>query len=174
MGVRSSVLHHSERSGRWVLAGQSRYGDGFPADDAGGLCAGVREDGRRRKVRDGQRTIHSSTPSSKGPAERCTRLRGELSRGVSGWRDRVSQDRKSTRLNSSHGYISYAVFCLKKKKNNTTPSLCGLILLGWLLTTTGLTADKLAGSLSRVRVAVLSLLLYCYEVARWTLLTSVV
>src|SRR5687768_18281267 len=28
-------------------------------------------------------------------------------------------DRKSTRLNSSHGYISYAVFCLKKKKNHT-------------------------------------------------------
>src|SRR2546422_1869052 len=27
-----------------------------------------------------------------------------------------SGDRKSTRLNSSHGYISYAVFCLKKKK----------------------------------------------------------
>src|SRR2546429_3265835 len=27
------------------------------------------------------------------------------------------EDRKSTRLNSSHGYISYAVFCLKKKKN---------------------------------------------------------
>src|SRR2546429_1050042 len=27
-------------------------------------------------------------------------------------------DRKSTRLNSSHGYISYAVFCLKKKKTN--------------------------------------------------------
>src|SRR2546422_6772850 len=28
-----------------------------------------------------------------------------------------SLDRKSTRLNSSHGYISYAVFCLKKKNN---------------------------------------------------------
>src|SRR2546422_948785 len=28
----------------------------------------------------------------------------------------VIEDRKSTRLNSSHGYISYAVFCLKKKK----------------------------------------------------------
>src|SRR2546422_10957866 len=28
----------------------------------------------------------------------------------------TSGDRKSTRLNSSHGYISYAVFCLKKKK----------------------------------------------------------
>src|SRR3989449_5356172 len=29
------------------------------------------------------------------------------------------RDRKSTRLNSSHGYISYAVFCLKKKKKTT-------------------------------------------------------
>src|SRR2546422_5861627 len=38
------------------------------------------------------------------------------------WREALRQlvvisDRKSTRLNSSHGYISYAVFCLKKKKN---------------------------------------------------------
>src|SRR2546422_2938020 len=32
------------------------------------------------------------------------------------------RDRKSTRLNSSHGYISYAVFCLKKKKNIRTPT----------------------------------------------------
>src|SRR6266436_8493744 len=30
---------------------------------------------------------------------------------------RGARDRKSTRLNSSHGYISYAVFCLKKKNN---------------------------------------------------------
>src|SRR2546422_2639046 len=30
-------------------------------------------------------------------------------------------DRKSTRLNSSHGYISYAVFCLKKKKKSNIP-----------------------------------------------------
>src|SRR5256884_6425299 len=30
----------------------------------------------------------------------------------------ASGDRKSTRLNSSHGYISYAVFCLKKKHNS--------------------------------------------------------
>src|SRR2546429_4546038 len=30
-----------------------------------------------------------------------------------------SGDRKSTRLNSSHGYISYAVFCLKKKKKHS-------------------------------------------------------
>src|SRR2546422_1692965 len=31
------------------------------------------------------------------------------------WRRNSKADRKSTRLNSSHGYISYAVFCLKKK-----------------------------------------------------------
>src|SRR2546429_5645459 len=30
----------------------------------------------------------------------------------------IGEDRKSTRLNSSHGYISYAVFCLKKKKTD--------------------------------------------------------
>src|SRR2546422_5813001 len=36
---------------------------------------------------------------------------------VSGIRN-ASRDRKSTRLNSSHGYISYAVFCLKKKKQD--------------------------------------------------------
>src|SRR5256886_13559841 len=35
----------------------------------------------------------------------------------------VSEDRKSTRLNSSHSQISYAVFCLKKKKTYTTYSL---------------------------------------------------
>src|SRR3712207_8056211 len=36
-----------------------------------------------------------------------------------------SQDRKSTRLNSSHANISYAVFCLKKKKNSL---LCSSLL----------------------------------------------
>src|SRR2546422_5471338 len=39
------------------------------------------------------------------------------------WLDHLplgDRDRKSTRLNSSHGYISYAVFCLKKKKKNET------------------------------------------------------
>src|SRR2546429_5923484 len=37
----------------------------------------------------------------------------------------LAEDRKSTRLNSSHGYISYAVFCLKKKQNtahSTSPA----------------------------------------------------
>src|SRR2546427_4006526 len=37
-------------------------------------------------------------------------------------REFIRVDRKSTRLNSSHSQISYAVFCLKKKKNNKTPT----------------------------------------------------
>src|SRR2546422_3928448 len=35
------------------------------------------------------------------------------------WLVLLQGDRKSTRLNSSHGYISYAVFCLKKKNNKS-------------------------------------------------------
>src|SRR5687768_18094333 len=49
---------------------------------------------------------------------------------VSRWQTRIitqpittNGDRKSTRLNSSHGYISYAVFCLKKKKNKKKSQL---------------------------------------------------
>src|SRR2546430_11270359 len=38
-------------------------------------------------------------------------------RGGVGLSERLEQDRKSTRLNSSHSQISYAVFCLKKKNN---------------------------------------------------------
>src|SRR5436309_6505556 len=38
-------------------------------------------------------------------------------------------DRKSTRLNSSHVKISYAVFCLKKKKNGRSPRSTGRVLL---------------------------------------------
>src|SRR2546430_5424063 len=38
---------------------------------------------------------------------------------------RGGRDRKSTRLNSSHSQISYAVFCLKKKKQHTCHLLCG-------------------------------------------------
>src|SRR5258708_18326850 len=38
--------------------------------------------------------------------------------------DRTREDRKSTRLNSSHQIISYAVFCLKKKKQRKTAKAC--------------------------------------------------
>src|SRR2546422_4428485 len=45
--------------------------------------------------------------------------------GVSHHVERLAQrgDRKSTRLNSSHGYISYAVFCLKKKNMRSLPAI---------------------------------------------------
>src|SRR2546422_3386090 len=45
-----------------------------------------------------------------GPASLCKPASAPMARTP-------ARDRKSTRLNSSHGYISYAVFCLKKKKN---------------------------------------------------------
>src|SRR2546422_4279256 len=48
-------------------------------------------------------------------------------------------DRKSTRLNSSHGYISYAVFCLKKKKKTPTRTMQTDAALA---TTSTLTADR--------------------------------
>src|SRR2546422_4340059 len=49
-------------------------------------------------------------------------------RPVASWEEATDlpaalRDRKSTRLNSSHGYISYAVFCLKKKKLPHQPHL---------------------------------------------------
>src|SRR3712207_7847901 len=48
---------------------------------------------------------------------------GELLAG-----DAEAGDRKSTRLNSSHANISYAVFCLKKKKNPSCSCLCLALL----------------------------------------------
>src|SRR2546429_5335850 len=49
--------------------------------------------------------------------ERCAPAAFGMGRKT-GYDRAVREDRKSTRLNSSHGYISYAVFCLKKKKND--------------------------------------------------------
>src|SRR3989449_1224541 len=50
--------------------------------------------------------------------------------------EELVEDRKSTRLNSSHGYISYAVFCLKKKKtgssNAVTVSSIVVDQLNWM------------------------------------------
>src|SRR5207245_7133250 len=51
------------------------------------------------------------------PCLTTSRPRISWQKSAPGWSDCVSRrDRKSTRLNSSHGSISYAVFCLKKKK----------------------------------------------------------
>src|SRR2546422_1529903 len=65
------------------------------------------------------RSLH---PGAVGFARRGTRLFSFTSSRAPTGKDRSGRtdakaDRKSTRLNSSHGYISYAVFCLKKKKN---------------------------------------------------------
>src|SRR5687768_17635232 len=62
------------------------------------------------------RGVHGVAAPRRPPPERLHR--GGLRQGlrVPARRDRQGrEDRKSTRLNSSHGYISYAVFCLKKK-----------------------------------------------------------
>src|SRR2546429_4315841 len=48
-------------------------------------------------------------------AQECT-IRTDKARHELGYAPEDDLDRKSTRLNSSHSYISYAVFCLKKKK----------------------------------------------------------
>src|SRR2546422_5507841 len=68
------------------------------------------------------RSVVGSSPPAQAKLSRATRI-GK----IRPWRKASSNerrsrsihaDRKSTRLNSSHGYISYAVFCLKKKKKN--------------------------------------------------------
>src|SRR5438874_13808816 len=62
---------------------------------------------RPRSPRRGRSRRRSGPRRSPGPPARAT---GAIDEG------RFAEDRKSTRLNSSHVEISYAVFCLKKKK----------------------------------------------------------
>src|SRR2546429_9295498 len=74
--------------------------------------------------------LHAPLPTSSTetpPATAATRRKVEkadVTQALEDVGDKVhyNQDRKSTRLNSSHGYISYAVFCLKKKKIRTQES----------------------------------------------------
>src|SRR2546422_679729 len=68
-----------------------------------------------------------SGPDSRVRRPRRLEHRLPLLRSLAGL---ASGDRKSTRLNSSHGYISYAVFCLKKKKETMlrTRRSCTLLL----------------------------------------------
>src|SRR2546427_7386043 len=55
------------------------------------------------------------------PIDSTVYVRLTLETHPGGWMGgRLYRDRKSTRLNSSHSQISYAVFCLKKKKKNYT------------------------------------------------------
>src|SRR2546430_12582180 len=76
------------------------------------------------------RSMGDATPQRGGRAKRMVRITPKgvraakdfydavtrVSRGAAWASHRIRRDRKSTRLNSSHSQISYAVFCLKKKK----------------------------------------------------------
>src|SRR2546430_12616792 len=64
--------------------------------------------------------LHDALPIYPRPRVRV--LEPLRRRGLRPFHGRGERDRKSTRLNSSHSQISYAVFCLKKKKNNSTHS----------------------------------------------------
>src|SRR5205085_11556512 len=61
----------------------------------------------------------STTCSTTTPCSTGARLRLNAEDLATAGHVTASVDRKSTRLNSSHSQISYAVFCLKKKKKNT-------------------------------------------------------
>src|SRR2546430_12326087 len=76
-----------------VAAQAHRRGQGFPEGDA---------------------AEHQPSRPSRGPGQGCE---GDASR------EPGLQDRKSTRLNSSHSQISYAVFCLKNKIPRNRPSI---------------------------------------------------
>src|SRR5438045_7851813 len=93
---------------------------------------------RRRREKAAQRGVQKPAPSAKPPSGRAARaaerrqaiieaaLDEFVARGFAATRldDVAKRDRKSTRLNSSHLGISYAVFCLKKKKHTTQPPQC--------------------------------------------------
>src|SRR3989337_3446151 len=78
-------------------------------------------------------SLHDALPISQVPIDHGPHDR----RGGDGG---DAQDRKSTRLNSSHGSISYAVFCLTKKKNITTsPDNSSSIIFGLASNTSNMT-----------------------------------
>src|SRR2546430_12556848 len=64
----------------------------------------------------------STNHSAAGVIARSSRIALAIARYAS----RSTRDRKSTRLNSSHSQISYAVFCLKKKKHQTCSLAVGI------------------------------------------------
>src|SRR5690625_6229484 len=85
--------------------------------EQGGICAvcGIDPDHKWAVDHD-----HSCCPGTKS-CGRC--VRGILCDRCNTAIGTLGEDRKSTRLNSSHVAISYAVFCLKKKKRQHRPSM---------------------------------------------------
>src|SRR2546426_7753968 len=72
------------------------------------------------RIRGGRRAAAGGLPGEEVVHRRAHRAGGAPARGA-------EPDRKSTRLNSSHLVISYAVFCLKKKKNKVDHDACSTI-----------------------------------------------
>src|SRR3989449_5716867 len=105
----SSVTSRSSAGGG--AAGRSRNGQNRMAQPTTAPDGRPRDAPPRGRPRDRSRRA-APRASSRG----STRASARPSAPRPAPRARADGDRKSTRLNSSHGYISYAVFCLKKKK----------------------------------------------------------
>src|SRR3712207_8853154 len=73
------------------------------------------------------RQVHGDHGSAEAAAHDCHVMQGGSHSQAVRPGDMAVQDRKSTRLNSSHANISYAVFCLKKKKGELAQSLTVVI-----------------------------------------------
>src|SRR2546422_4602201 len=78
---------------------------------------------REQRLEDSSRQFYSVSRFAVGIFRAYVSISYRLAKAYVAWEtgatkkfNTSSSDRKSTRLNSSHGYISYAVFCLKKKK----------------------------------------------------------
>src|SRR2546430_9724540 len=83
-------------------------------------------------------SLHDALPICKPSDENIATLIQPQSKGVRCINPPKSSDRKSTRLNSSHSQISYAVFCLKKKKiklqtGSITATVTSLLLMYYVL-----------------------------------------
>src|SRR2546422_2515585 len=109
--------------GAWPRKSSSVHRKRRESTTAEGPCT---PSGCQRAVGSGRYRSPSSRYLYRVPGATLAMVRVKTSSAprVIGWGRRPSiatstdQDRKSTRLNSSHGYISYAVFCLKKKKKD--------------------------------------------------------
>src|SRR5256884_9404882 len=107
VAVQLAVEHHGDIPGFIPdgLLASSQVDDAQPAH-------AQRQSGRTRFAHKESFFIRAAVPHRRGHRPH-SRLRLRITRG----------DRKSTRLNSSHGYISYAVFCLKKKKKDISTQI---------------------------------------------------
>src|SRR5437588_7958904 len=85
-----------------------------------GLCQGRTAPARRVLVASGTTSPKSTPITRPKPRQVSQAPSGELKENAAGV---ASEDRKSTRLNSSHTVISYAVFCLKKKNTRDCASV---------------------------------------------------